>query len=245
MNRAERIIKPEQRSQHFDEDWDYMGKTIEITASDGFKLGAYSAGPENATKGIVVIQEIFGVNKHVRDMADSYAAAGYKVLAPAMFDRSGQKGSDLGYGPDDRKAGMEMRGKITEEQNIMDVVAAAKALGTASTGIVGYCFGGSMAWFGATRTKEFQAASCWYGGGIAKAKDEKPNCPVQMHFGETDGSIPITDIEAIKAAQPGAEIYVYKDAGHGFGCADRDSFNKEAYETAQKRTLDFFAKNLK
>ncbi len=218
--------------------------TIEISVPDGHQLGAYSAGPANATKGIVVIQEIFGVNKHVRDMADSFAAAGYKVLAPAMFDRA-QKGADLGYGPDDRKAGMEMRGKITEEQNIADVIAAAKALGTASTGIVGYCFGGSMAWLGATRTKEFQAASCWYGGGIAKAKDEKPNCPVQMHFGETDGSIPMSDIEAIKAAQPTAEIYVYKDAGHGFGCADRDSFNKEAYETAQKRTLDFFAKYLK
>jgi carboxymethylenebutenolidase len=221
-----------------------MGKTIEITAADGFKLGAYSAGPEDATKGIVVIQEIFGVNKHIRDMADAYAAAGYKVLAPAMFDRA-QKGADLGYGPDDRKAGMEMRGKITEEQNIMDVVAAAKALGTKSTGIVGYCFGGSMAFLGATRTKEFAAASCWYGGGIAKAKDEKPNCPVQMHFGETDGSIPAADIEAIKAAQPTAEVYVYPGAGHGFGCADRDSWNPEAYKLAQERTLAFFAKNLK
>jgi carboxymethylenebutenolidase len=221
-----------------------MGKTIEITAADGFKLGAYSAGPENATKGIVVIQEIFGVNKHIRDMADAYAAAGYKVLAPAMFDRA-QKGADLGYGPDDRKAGMEMRGKITEEQNIMDVVAAAKALGTESTGIVGYCFGGSMAFLGATRTKEFAAASCWYGGGIAKAKDEKPNCPVQMHFGETDGSIPAADIEAIRAAQPTAEVYVYPGAGHGFGCADRDSWNPEAYKLAQERTLAFFAKNLK
>jgi carboxymethylenebutenolidase len=221
-----------------------MGKTIEITAADGFKLGAYSAGSEDATKGIVVIQEIFGVNKHIRDMADAYAAAGYKVLAPAMFDRA-QKGADLGYGPDDRKAGMEMRGKITEDQNVMDVVAAAKALGTKSTGIVGYCFGGSMAFLGATRTKEFAAASCWYGGGIAKAKDEKPNCPIQMHFGETDGSIPASDIEAIKAAQPTAEIYVYPGAGHGFGCADRDSWNPEAYKLAQERTLAFFAKYLK
>jgi len=220
-----------------------MSTTIELTAADGHKLGGYSAGPANATKGIVVIQEIFGVNKHVRDMADVYAAAGYKVLAPAMFDRA-QKGADLGYGPDDRKAGMEMRGKISEQQNIADVIAAAKALGTKTTGIVGFCFGGSIAWLGATRTHEFQAASCWYGGGIAKAKDEKPNCPVQMHFGETDGSIPVTDIDAIKAAQPGAEIYVYAGAGHGFGCADRDSFNKEAYELAKTRTLAFFAKHL-
>src|ERR1700677_2049696 len=209
------------------EDWGDMG-TATITTADNFSLTGYTAGPENATKGIVVVQEIFGVNKHIRDMADAYAAAGYKVIAPGMFDRA-QPGADLGYGPDDRKAGMEMRGKISEEQNLHDIVAAAKSLGTKSTGIVGYCFGGTMAWYGATRTHEFQAASCWYGGGIAKAKDEKPNCPVQMHFGETDGSIPQTDIDAIKAAQPGAEIYVYKNAGHGFGCADRDSFNKEAH----------------
>jgi len=215
-----------------------------LTAADNFSLGAYTAGPANATKGIVVIQEIFGVNHHIRSMADRFAAAGYKVVAPAMFDRSGSKGIDIGYGPDDRKVGIEARGKITDDQSVQDIIAAAKSLGTKSTGIVGYCFGGTMAFLGATRTHDFAAASCWYGGGIAKVKDEKPNCPVQMHFGETDGSIPATDIEAIKAAQPSAEIYVYGGAGHGFGCDERDSFNKEAYELAQKRTLDFFAKHL-
>jgi carboxymethylenebutenolidase len=217
--------------------------TATLTASDNFMLSGYSAGPENATKGIVVVQEIFGVNNHIRSMADAYAAAGYKVIAPAMFDRA-QPGADLGYGPDDRKAGLEMRGKVTEAQSVLDVIAAAKALGTRSTGIVGYCFGGSMAWLGATRTHDFQAASCWYGGGIASAKDERAHCPVQMHFGETDGSIPISDIDAIKAAQPTAEIFVYAGAGHGFGCADRDSFNKEAFDLAQQRTLDFFARHL-
>jgi carboxymethylenebutenolidase len=215
-----------------------------LTTSDNHTLGGYTAGPANATKGVVVIQEIFGVNKHIRDMADKFAAAGYKVIAPAMFDRSGTKGADLGYGPDDRKAGMEMKGKITDDQSLQDVIAAAKSLGVQSVGIVGFCFGGSMAWLGATRTKEFKAASAWYGGGIAKTKDEKPNCPVQMHFGETDGSISPADVEAIKAAQPNAEVYVYPNAGHGFGCADRDSFNAEASDLAMKRTLDFFAKNL-
>lgn len=217
--------------------------TATITTADNFSLTGYTAGPENATKGIVVVQEIFGVNKHIRDMADAYAAAGYKVIAPAMFDRA-QRGADLGYGPDDRKAGMEMRGKISEEQNIHDIVAAAKALGTKSTGIVGFCFGGSIAWFGATRTHEFQAASCWYGGGIAKAKDEKPNCPVQMHFGETDASIPMTDVDAIRAAQPKVDSFVYKGAGHGFGCDERGSFSKPDYDLAQSRTLEFFAKHL-
>jgi carboxymethylenebutenolidase len=215
-----------------------------LTTADNHTLGGYTAGPANATKGIVVVQEIFGVNKHIRDMADRFAAAGYKVIAPAMFDRSGTKDADLGYGPDDRKAGMEMKGKISDDQSVQDVIAAAKSLGVQSVGIVGFCFGGTMAWLGATRTNEFKAASCWYGGGIAKAKDEKPNCPVQMHFGETDGSISMADVDAIKAAQPKAEVYVYPGAGHGFGCADRDSFNAEACETAMKRTLDFFAKNL-
>ena len=218
--------------------------TATLTTADNHTLGGYTAGPANATKGIVVIQEIFGVNKHIRDMADAFAAAGYKVIAPAMFDRA-QKGADLGYGPDDRKAGMEMKGKINDEQSVHDIVAAAKSLGTKSVGIVGFCFGGTMAFLGATRTNEFQAASCWYGGGIAKAKDEKANCPVQMHFGETDGSISAADVTAIKAAQPQAEVYVYPGVGHGFGCADRDSFNKEACDLALKRSLDFFAKNLK
>ncbi len=163
-----------------------------------------------------------------------------------MFDRA-EKNVELGYGPDDRKKGIELRGKLTDEQSVADITAAAKALGTgpASTAIVGYCFGGSLSWLGATRTKEFAAASCWYGGGIAATKDEKPNCPVQMHFGETDGSIPMSDVEAIKAAQPNVEVYVYPGAGHGFGCADRDSWNPEAFKLAQERTLAFFAKNLK
>jgi carboxymethylenebutenolidase len=221
-----------------------MGKTIELKTADGHTLSAYVAGPENATKGVVVLQEIFGVNDHIKDMADKFAAAGYKAIAPALFDRA-KKDVDLGYGPDDRKEGFGLRGQVTDAQSVEDITAAAKALGTAQTAIVGYCWGGSLAWLGATRTKLFAAASCWYGGGIAATKDEKPNCPVQMHFGETDGSIPMSDVEAIKAAQPTAEVYVYPGAGHGFGCDDRDSWNPEAFELAQKRTLEFFAKNLK
>lgn len=222
-----------------------MGKDIELTASDGTKLGAYVAGPDNATKGVVVLQEIFGVNHYIRDMVDRFAAAGYKAIAPAMFDRSGERGIDLGYGPDDRKTGMEALGKVmATNKSVLDVVAAAKALGTASTGVVGYCWGGTMAWASATSTTDFKAASCWYGGQISKMKDAKPNCPVQMHFGETDGSIPMSDVEAIKAAQPQAETYVYPGAGHGFGCNERDSFNQAAYELAQQRTLAFLEKNL-
>ena len=219
-----------------------MGKTT-VTCADGHTLDAYTAGPDNATKGVVVIQEIFGVNDHVKDMADKFAAAGYKVIAPAMFDRA-EKGVDLGYGPDDRKKGFGLRGALSNEQSLEDIKACHKALGTASTAIVGYCWGGSLSWLAATKTSLFQAASCWYGGEIAANKESKPNCPVQMHFGEKDGGIPLTDVEAIKVAQPQAEVYIYPDAGHGFA-APRDSYNKEAAELAQERTLAFFAKNLK
>jgi carboxymethylenebutenolidase len=220
-----------------------MGKTIDLKAADGHTLSAYVAGPENATKGIVVIQEIFGVNHHIRDMADRFAAQGYAVVAPALFDRV-QKGIELGYTQADIDKGREYRMKLSDPQVMADVEAAARHLAGKKLGIVGYCFGGTVAWWGATRSKSFAAASCWYGGGIAGTKDERPNCPVQMHFGEKDASIPMSDVDAIRAAQPKAESYVYAGAGHGFGCDERGSFSKPDYEQAQSRTLAFFAKHV-
>jgi carboxymethylenebutenolidase len=220
-----------------------MGKTIELTTTDGHTLAAYVTGPDDAKQGIVVLQEIFGVNDHIKHMAEEFAAAGYKAIAPALFDRA-ERGVDLGYGPDDRKKGFGLRNECSDEQSLADITAAAKALGTASTGVVGYCWGGTLSWYSATRTSLFDAASCWYGGGIAAAKDEKPNCPVDMHFGETDGGIPMSDVDAIKAAHPEIAIYVYPDAGHGFA-APRDSYNADATKLAQERTLAFFKHNLK
>ena len=220
-----------------------MGQTIQLKASDGFALDAYVAGPANATKGVVVIQEIFGVNHHMRDMADRFAAAGYGVVAPALFDRV-EKGVELGYTADDIGKGRDYRMKLSDAQVMLDVEAAAAHLAGKKLAIVGYCFGGTVSWWGATRTNKFAASSCRYGGGIAGTKDEKPNCPVQMHFGETDASIPMTDVDAIRAAQPKVDSYVYKGAGHGFGCDERGSFSKPDYELAQQRTLDFFAGNL-
>jgi carboxymethylenebutenolidase len=222
---------------------DEMGKTIDLKAADGHTLSAYVAGPESATKGVVVIQEIFGVNHHMRDMADRFAAEGYAVVTPALFDRV-EKGVELGYTQDDIGKGRDYRMKLSDAQVMLDVEAAAQHLAGKKLAIVGYCFGGTVAWWGATRSKSFAAVSGWYGGGIAGTKDEKPNCPVQLHFGEKDGSIPMTDVEAIRAAQPKAESYVYEGAQHGFGCDERGSFSKPDYDVAQKRTLEFFAKNL-
>lgn len=220
-----------------------MGSTITLTATDGHTLSAYRAGPEQATKALVVVQEIFGVNSHMRHVCDSFAAAGYAVVAPALFDRV-KPGVELGYTPDDVAAGLALRAEIDETSVMLDVEAATKALPGGALGIVGYCWGGTVAWWGATRTTLFKAAVGWYGGGIVGSKTEVPHCPVQLHFGETDTGIPMSDVDAIRAAQPGVEIFVYPGAGHGFGCDDRGSFNPAARDEAQARTLDFFGKHL-
>lgn len=220
-----------------------MGETVQLKSADGFTFSAYVAGPKDAKKGVVVIQEIFGVNHHIRDMADRFAAEGYAVVAPALFDRV-EKGVELGYTQDDIGKGRDYRMKLSDAQVMMDVEAAANHLSGKKLAIVGYCFGGTVAWWGATRTNKFSASSCWYGGGIPGTKDEKPNCPVQMHFGEKDASIPMSDVEAVRAAQPKVEVYVYMGAQHGFGCNERGSYSAPDYELAQRRTLEFFAKSL-
>jgi carboxymethylenebutenolidase len=220
-----------------------MGNTINLTAADGHTFSAYVAGPADATKGVVVIQEIFGVNHHIRDMADRFAALGYAVVAPALFDRT-DRGIELGYNQADVDAGRGYRMKLSDSQVMADVEAAAAHLSGKKLGIVGYCFGGTVSWWGSTRSKSFAAASCWYGGGIAGTKNESMSCPVQMHFGEKDASIPMTDVDAIRAAQPKAESYVYMGAQHGFGCDERGSYSKPDYELAQQRTVEFFAKHL-
>jgi len=220
-----------------------MGSIVTLKAADGFSLSAYTAGSADAKAGLVVVQEIFGVNHHMRDMTDRLAAAGYYAISPAIFDRA-ERGVELGYTPDDIAKGRDYRMKLTDAQVMEDIEAAAAFLGARKLGIVGYCFGGTVAWWGATRTTKFAASCCWYGCGIAGTKDERPHCPVQMHFGEKDASIPMSDVEAVRMAQPKAESYVYMGAGHGFGCDERGSFDKAAYELAQQRTLEFFAKHL-
>ena len=216
---------------------------ISLTAADGHRLTAYRAGPQNAARALVVVQEIFGVNRHMRHVCESFAAEGYAVIAPALFDRVAP-GIELGYEAADVAQGRELRGKINDGLTVLDILAAAAALPRGvKRGIVGYCWGGTVTWYGATRTSAFSAASGWYGGGIAAAKDEAPRCPVQLHFGETDASIPMTDVAAVRAAQPGVEVHVY-GGGHGFGCDERGSYVKADYELAQLRTLEFFAKHL-
>lgn len=217
---------------------------IELTAADGHTLGAYRTGPANATKALVVIQEIFGVNRHMRRVCDTFAAEGYAVIAPALFDRV-ERGVELGYEPADVKRGRDLRTPIDAHLTMMDVLAAAGALPAwVKRGLVGYCWGGTVAWHGATRSSAFAAACGWYGGGIVAAKDEVARCPVQLHFGEIDASIPMTDVAAIREAQPDVGVFVYPGAQHGFGCEERGSYSQADAERAQERTLRFFAQHL-
>ncbi|WP_439552432.1 dienelactone hydrolase family protein [Falsiroseomonas sp.] len=217
---------------------------IELTAADGHRFAAYKAGPADAKKALVVVQEIFGVNRHMRRICDDFAKEGYAVIAPALFDRV-ERGVELGYTGDDVARGRDLRAKVPADGPMLDVEACAAALPPgAARGIVGYCWGGTVAWWGATRSTSFKAACGWYGGGIAGTKDEKPSCPVELHFGSLDASIPMSDVDAIRAAQPGIAIFVYEGAGHGFGCEDRASFKADDAAVAEKRTLDFFARHL-
>lgn len=222
-----------------------MGEFITLTADDGHTFDCYKADPTGAPKGgLVVIQEIFGVNSHMREVADSYAAEGYAVLAPALFDRA-EKNFEVGYTPDDIAKGRDARAKVAWDDAVMDIVAtvaALKAAGQNKIGAVGYCWGGSMAWLAATRAG-VDASSCYYGGQIAMYNDEQPKCPVMMHFGENDHGIPMADVDKIRQAHGDAEIFVYP-AGHGFNCDHRADFDAESAKLARKRTLDFFSKHI-
>jgi len=217
---------------------------LQLTAADGHAFSAFEAGNVNAPRGLVVVQEIFGVNGHMRAVSERLAGFGYRVLAPAMFDRA-EKGVELGYTPDDIQKGLALRAQIPDAGVLADIEATAAAFSGKPVGIIGYCWGGSIAWVGATRSKSFKAAVGWYGGGIAAMKGETPNCPVQLHFGEQDSGIPLADVEAIKAAHPDLPVFVYAGAQHGFGCEERASYSAKDCELAELRSLAFFAEFLR
>lgn len=222
-----------------------MGEFVKVSAEDGHSLAAYRAEPDGSAKaGLVVVQEIFGVNSHIRSVADSYAAEGFTVLAPAMFDRV-EPGIELGYTPEDIEQGREVRAKINHDDAVMDVAACVNALRGEGlkVAVVGYCWGGSLAWNAATRMDGVSVAVGYYGGMIPDMVDEQPKAPVLLHFGETDASIPMEGVEKVIAAHPDVPVHVYP-AGHGFNCDARGSFDAESAALARERTLAFFAENL-
>ena len=220
-----------------------MGEYVTLSAADGHRLEAWVEKPAgNARAGLVLIQEIFGVNSHIRAVAGRFAAEGYLVYAPALFDRI-QPRVELGYDQDSVAQGRELRGKLGWGQPILDVEAARAAASVAGkVGSVGFCWGGSLSWVAACRLP-MDAAVCYYGAQIAQFRDERPNCPVMMHFGIRDPLIPAEDVAAVRTAQPAVEVHVY-EAGHGFNCDQRHDFDQASSDLAWGRTTAFFAAHL-
>jgi carboxymethylenebutenolidase len=221
-----------------------MGQLITLTAADGHRFGAYTADPLGPPRGaVVVLQEVFGVNAHIRRTTDGFAAQGYAAIAPALFDRA-EPGVELGYDPKSIEAARALRGKVPMAATLLDVQAAIDhAALSGKVGVVGYCWGGSLAFLAATRLTGLAAAIGYYGGMIAAHAEEMPKVPLLLHFGAQDGSIPMSDVEKVRAAQPEIPIHVYA-AGHGFNCDERGSYSADNAALALDRTLRFFAETL-
>ena len=215
-----------------------MGEKAQITAGDGHELAAYVARPQGELHGgLVVVQEIFGVNEHIRAVADGFAAEGYLAVAPALFDRI-RPGIELGYDEAGVAEGRALRPQVGWEATVYDVTAAMSLAAEAGpVGVVGYCWGGSIAWLAACRLSP-AAAVCFYGGHIYEFRNEAPNCPVMFHFGEQDQGIPLEQAQAVQAAHPDCPFFTYP-AGHGFNCDLRGSYHAESADLARRRTLDF------
>lgn len=223
-----------------------MGTTVSLTASDGVEFSAHLAEPEGTPKGaVVVIQEIFGVNDHIRSVADGYAAEGYLAIAPALFDRV-RGGVELGYDAEGIDVGKEIAFKMDMSTVLLDVEAAIDAVSHAGkVGIVGYCWGGSICYVASARLSDkLSAAAGYYGGQIMPYIAERPVAPLILHFGELDQGIPLETVEAIAQAWPHVDVYVYEGADHGFNCDVRGSHNAASASVALGRTLAHFAEHL-
>lgn len=227
-----------------------MSEWVTLTASDGNVLQAYVARPVGEPIGaLVVIQEIFGFNPSIQSVADSYAKDGFVAVAPAIFDRI-EKGVFLGYGPEDMKKAYSLYPQLDGDKALLDIAAAYEyAQGTGKgVGVLGFCYGGLMSWLSATRGEnvKMQPACCvgYYAGGIGKFAAEEPSCPVLLHFGAADDHIGKDQIDAVRAAHPDVEIYLYEGAGHAFANPDRPSYVAEAAKLARERSLEFLKGNI-
>lgn len=220
-----------------------MGRMIELTAADGHRLAAYESLPAGKPRGgLVIIQEIFGMTGQMQRCADRYGAAGYAVVLPALFDRK-ERNLVVGYG--DFQKGGSTAMSIPEEQILADIEAARGAVARyGKTAIMGYCWGGTVAYQGASQGG-FACAIAYYGSGISRLVDRmQPKVPVQYHFGEKDTFIPPAAIARIRAADPTGTFYVYPGAGHGFNCDDRAGYHPEASKLSDERTFAFLTQHL-
>jgi carboxymethylenebutenolidase len=222
-----------------------MGAWIELKPEGADPIRAWRADPAGRPRGgVVVVQEIFGVNSHIRAVADKFAAEGYLAVAPGVFEHI-EKGFDVGYDADARARGMAIVNKTDREKVLRDVAAAIEvAKGGGKVAVVGFCFGGTIAWAAAGRLSGVSAAVGYYGGGIIGLKDLKPRVPTLLHFGEKDQHIPIAGVRELAAAHPDVEVHIYP-ADHGFNCDQRESYDAPSAALAWTRTLAFLAKHLR
>lgn len=222
-----------------------VGEHVKMKAEDGHELDAYVAAPAgDPIAALVVVQEVFGVNAHIRSVADGYARDGFLAVAPALFDRV-QPGVELGYEGEDVQKAMALRKKLDLDDMIKDTAAAieyARQRVGRKTGVIGYCFGGAIAWLAACRLK-VDAAVGYYGGLIPQYAGEQPRCPVMLHFGRKDQHIPREAIVKIEEAHPEVPVFLY-DAGHGFNCDARASYDAASAKLARERSLQFLKENL-
>ncbi len=216
-----------------------MGKTITLQVSPSLSISAYRADPAGQPRGgLVVVQEIFGVNGHIRAVCDGYAADGYLAVAPALFDRV-ERDVELGYTPPDVARGRELRAKAAMDEALEDVAAAiAVAAEAGKVGIVGYCWGGLVSWKAAAHLTDLACAICYYGGGMHEAIGDTPKVPVLAHFGEKDSMIPVEGVRKLAQAHPSADVHLYA-ADHGFNCDHRGSYDAPSARIARERSIAF------
>jgi carboxymethylenebutenolidase len=213
-----------------------------LTASDGHELDAYEVHPDGASASIVIVQEIFGVNAHIRSVVDRYASFGYRAIAPALFDR-GERGVELGYDDAGRARGIELVMPIAFDAAMLDVAAAVDHVSdTGPVAVIGYCFGGSVAWIAACELP-IAAAVGYYGGQVYGMRDRSPKAPTMLHFGELDHGIPLDQVSAIAEAHPQVPVYVYEGADHGFNCDARPQYDARSAAIALGRTLEFLSEH--
>jgi carboxymethylenebutenolidase len=220
-----------------------MGEFTTIMARDGHEFQAYLAAPAAKPRGaVVVLQEIFGVNSHIRGVTDGFAAEGYTAIAPSLFDRI-RRGIELGYGPEDRQWAIGYMQQLKTDDTLKDVAAAiAVVKNSGRVGAVGYCWGGRIAYLAACELPV--ACAVVYYGKVTDQLGKNPKRAVMYHFGSEDVSIPLSDVEKLKAAHPESIVHVYEGAEHGFNCDQRSSYNPQAAELARQRTLEFLARYL-
>jgi carboxymethylenebutenolidase len=211
---------------------------IELTASDGHTFSAYRADPPDAPKGaVVVLQEVFGVNPHIKAMTDAFAAKGYVAIAPSLFD-SVKPGVELGYDEASVAEGVELMRQVSKERALSVIQATVDAVKDAGkVAVVGYCWGGYLAYAAGNQVNGLACAVGYYGGGIVDDYGMKRKVPTLLHFGENDALIPFEAMSQFRAFRPDVSVFSYPGASHGFNCDQRDSYNEEAAQKALERTL--------